>query len=57
MAYIKCAFPWGYTGFLDRPIERRGLGADVEVRPSVENLAAGTDTVLQSALDYIKQKH
>ena len=46
-----------YTGFLDRPIERRGLEPDVLVRPNARDLAAGRDTVLEAAKRYlIEQK-
>lgn len=38
-----------YTGFLDRPIERRGLEPDVPVLPAAADLAAGRDTVLEAA--------
>jgi C-terminal processing protease CtpA/Prc len=38
-----------YTGFLDRPIERRGLEPDVPVRQNAKDLAAGRDTVLEAA--------
>jgi C-terminal processing protease CtpA/Prc len=42
-----------YTGFLDRPIERRGLEPDVIVRPNARDLAAGRDTVLEAAKRYL----
>jgi C-terminal processing protease CtpA/Prc len=42
-----------YTGFLDRPIERRGLEPDVEVRCTARDLAAGIDTVLEAARRYL----
>ena len=38
-----------YTGFLDRPIERRGLEPDVPVKCGAKDLAAGKDTVLEAA--------
>ncbi|HET6430470.1 MAG TPA: hypothetical protein VFJ30_18810 [Phycisphaerae bacterium] len=38
-----------YQGFLDRPIERRGLEPDVPVMPNARDLAAGKDTVLDAA--------
>lgn len=38
-----------YRGFLDRPIERRGLEPDVPVRQTAADLAAGRDTVLEAA--------
>ncbi len=42
------------TGFLDRPIERRGLEPNVEVRPAAQDLAAGKDTVLEATRQYLK---
>lgn len=42
-----------YTGFLDRPIERRGLEPDAPIRQSAANLAAGRDTVLEAAKEYL----
>jgi C-terminal processing protease CtpA/Prc len=39
-----------YKGYLDRPIERRGLEPDVPLREKAEDLAAGRDTVLQAAI-------
>ena len=42
-----------YTGFLDRPIERRGLEPDVPVMQNAADLAAGRDTVLQKAKEYL----
>lgn len=44
-----------YTGFLDRPIERRGLEPNVEVRPAAQDLAAGKDTVLEAARLYLQK--
>jgi carboxyl-terminal processing protease len=44
-----------YTGFLDRPIERRGLEPDVAVRCNSKDLAAGKDTVLEAAKRYLTQ--
>jgi len=38
-----------YRGFLDRPIERRGLEPDVPLRQRSADLAAGRDTVLEAA--------
>ena len=43
-----------YTGFLDRWIERRGLEPDVAVMPNAADLAAGRDTVLEAARDYLR---
>jgi C-terminal processing protease CtpA/Prc len=45
-----------YTGFLDRPIERRGLEPDVLVRPSARDLAAGRDTVLEAAKRHLLEQ-
>jgi RNA polymerase sigma factor (sigma-70 family) len=42
-----------YTGFLDRPIERRGIEPDVEVRCNANDLARGRDTVVQTALRWL----
>jgi carboxyl-terminal processing protease len=44
-----------YTGFLDRPIERRGLEPDVTVRCNAKDLAAGRDTVLEAAKKYLAE--
>jgi C-terminal processing protease CtpA/Prc len=44
-----------YTGFLDRPIERRGLEPDVAVRCNAKDLAAGRDTVLEAAKKYLAE--
>lgn len=44
-----------HTGFLDRPIERRGLEPDVVVRPNARDLAAGRDTVLEAARRYLME--
>ncbi len=44
-----------YTGYLDRPIERRGLEPDVAVRCSAKDLAAGKDTVLETARAYLRE--
>lgn len=40
-------------GFLDRPIEGRGLEPDVPVRYRAADLAAGKDTVLEAARAYL----
>ncbi len=40
-------------GFLDRPIEGRGLVPDVPVRCNAADLAAGKDTVLETARRYL----
>ncbi len=42
-----------YTGYLDRPIERRGLEPDVPLRQNAQDLAAGRDTVLEAAKRYL----
>jgi RNA polymerase sigma-70 factor (ECF subfamily) len=42
-----------YTGFLDRPIERRGLEPDVEVRCTAADLAQGRDTVVEAAIRWL----
>ena len=47
------ACPGAVHGFLDRPIERRGLEPDVEVRQNAKDLAAGRDTVLAAASQYL----
>jgi RNA polymerase sigma factor (sigma-70 family) len=44
-----------YTGFLDRPIERRGLEPDVTVRPTAADLARGSDTVVATAVAWLNQ--
>ncbi len=45
-----------YGGFLDRPIERRGLEPDVEVKQSAADLAKGRDTVLEAAKEYLLEE-
>ena len=42
-----------YAGYLSRPIELRGLEPDVPVRQTAADLAAGRDTVLQAAKQYL----
>jgi carboxyl-terminal processing protease len=42
-----------YNGFLDRPIERRGLEPDVEVRCSAKDLSQGKDTVVEAAIRWL----
>jgi C-terminal processing protease CtpA/Prc len=44
-----------YTGFLDRPIERRGLEPDVEVRCTARDLSRGRDTVVETAAAWLAQ--
>ena len=43
-----------YTGFLDRPIERRGLEPDVELRPSAQDISRGKDTVAEAAIQWLE---
>ena len=45
-----------YTGYLDRPIERRGLEPDVEVRCTAKDLAQGRDTVVETAARWLVQE-
>lgn len=45
-----------YRGYLDRPIERRGLEPDVLVRQNAGDLAAGRDTVLEMAKRYLLEQ-
>jgi C-terminal processing protease CtpA/Prc len=42
-----------YTGFLDRPIERRGLEPDVPIRANANDIAQGRDTVLEAAREHL----
>ena len=42
-----------YTGFLDRPIEVRGLEPDEPVRCSAADLAGGRDTVVAAAVRWL----
>jgi C-terminal processing protease CtpA/Prc len=44
-----------YRGFLDRPIERRGLEPDVPLVQNADDLAAGRDTVLEAAKRYLRE--
>ena len=44
-----------YTGFLDRPIERRGLEPDVAVRCTARDISRGKDTVAEAAAEWLKQ--
>lgn len=44
-----------YPGFLDRPIERRGIEPDVPIRQNAKDLANGRDTVLEAAKAYLLQ--
>ncbi|WP_422925059.1 sigma-70 family RNA polymerase sigma factor [Singulisphaera sp. PoT] len=43
-----------YAGFLDRPIERRGLEPDVPVVCNAEDLEKGVDTVVTAAVDWLR---
>jgi hypothetical protein len=45
-----------YTGFLDRPIERRGLEPDVEVRCTAKDLTEGRDTVVDTAARWVARE-
>lgn len=45
-----------YTGFLDRPIEHQGLVPDVEVRCNAKDLAAGRDTIIEKASQWLKSQ-
>jgi C-terminal processing protease CtpA/Prc len=50
----KVSFPVkAYAGFLDRPIEARGLEPDVPLRPNAQDIAQGRDTVLLAAQSYL----
>ncbi len=45
-----------YKGFLDRPIERRGLEPDVPLRPNARDIANGRDTVLEAAKELLESR-
>ncbi|NVL91097.1 MAG: hypothetical protein HWN69_08950 [Desulfobacterales bacterium] len=45
-----------YRGFLQRPIERRGLEPDVAIRQNARDLATGRDTVLEAAKRYLLEQ-
>ncbi len=50
----KVQFPVkAYRGFLDRPIERRGLEPEVPVKPKAQDIAERRDTVLEAAKAYL----
>ena len=53
VAFFHQSMCGAYRGFLDRPIERRGLEPDVPVRQSARDLAAGRDTVLEAARRFL----
>jgi C-terminal processing protease CtpA/Prc len=42
-----------YRGYLDRPIERQGLVPDVPIKLRATDIAAGRDTVLEAAKQYL----
>ena len=44
-----------YTGYLDRPIERRGIEPDVAVGYRASDLAEGRDTVVEAAAEWLSQ--
>lgn len=44
------------TGFLDRPIERRGIEPDVYLRQTAADLEAGRDTVLEAAKAWLEEE-
>lgn len=53
---LKVRYPVkAYRGSLDRPIERRGLEPDVPLRQTARDLAAGRDTVLEAAREYLAE--
>ena len=53
----KVQFPVkAYNGYLDRPIERRGLEPDVPVRQNAKDLPEGRDTVLEAARRMLKEQ-
>ena len=53
----KVQFPVkAYNGYLDRPIERRGLEPDVPVRQNAKDLSEGRDTVLKAARRMLKEQ-
>ena len=45
-----------YTGYLDRPIERRGLEPDVPLMQKAADLVQGRDTVLEAAIKYLLEQ-
>ena len=54
--FYRVTFPVkAYRGSLDRPIERRGLEPDVPLRHNAQDLAAGRDTVLEAAREYLSE--
>ncbi len=44
-----------YTGFLDRPIERRGLEPDDAVRCTANDLSRDRDTVVETAAGWLRE--
>ncbi len=54
---FKVSYPVkAYTGFLDRPIERRGIEPDVPVMQTAADLVAGKDTVLEAAKSNLAER-
>ena len=54
---FKVTFPVKpYKGYLDRIIERRGLEPDVEILQTAKDLAAGKDTVLEAAREWLDKQ-
>ncbi len=54
--YYEVTFPVkAYQGFLDRPIERRGLEPAVPLMQNAADLAGGLDTVLEAARKHLQQ--
>ncbi|MGI9519845.1 MAG: S41 family peptidase, partial [Pirellulaceae bacterium] len=45
-----------YRGFLERPIEPRGIEPDVPVKQTASDLAEGTDTVLNAARNHLSEQ-
>ena len=45
-----------YRGFLDRPIERRGIEPDVPVSYTAADIAASEDTVLNAAIEWLREE-
>jgi C-terminal processing protease CtpA/Prc len=53
----KVQFPVkAYNGYLERPIERRGLEPDVPVLQNAKDLSEGRDTVLEAARRVLKKQ-
>ncbi len=45
-----------YRGYLDRPLEGRGLEPDVKIAQTAADLAQGIDTVLKTATDHLRSQ-